>query len=637
MPLPFCRPPAVPSSRLLRGLRLGAVLAAALLARDAFALEKVSLQLKWQHQFQIAGFYAAQEKGYYRDAGLDVTLHELRRGAHPTEAVLSGQAQYGVGDTSLLLTRSIGHPVVVLASLFQHSPALLLVRAKPAGAPALKRNGTLMLQPNSLELQVFLHKRGTPAAGFTQLAHSDDPADLLTGKVDAMSATSTDLPYLLRGREALFHTLSPRSLGVDFYGDVLFTTEAELREHPARAAALRAATMRGWAYAMAHQAEIVDLIRARYPQRLSREHLLDEARQMVPLMESRVIEAGYSNPERWRAIAAAYADAGILPPGFRSDGFLYQAPGPDMRMLSIALGATLLLLLAAGAVAWRFARMGLALQTQHRALRATQDKLASAENLWRFALEGSGEGMWQWSRSGGEVLLSARYKELLGYREDEFEVRFKEWLQQVHPPDVPRFALEMARCERAPEAGQRTSVAMEFRMRCKDGSYKWMLGRGMVVARDGAGRPLRMTGTMADIGDRKAAEEDRVRSVLEASPEAMLVIDAEGRIRFANQLCAFGFGYPLGDLAVARSGNPGADPFLYFVQAGAFRSSEDAEAQRAKLSLLGVEAKVTEREQSGRQVYRVRVGPFDKKDDADRNKDKLEAGGVETALVRVQR
>ena len=64
---------------------------------------------------------------------------------------------------------------------------------------------------------------------------------------------------------------------------------------------------------------------------------------------------------------------------------------------------------------------------------------------------------------------------------------------------------------------------------------------------------------------------------------------------------------------------------------------EDAEAQRAKLSLMGVEAKVTEREQSGRTVYRVRVGPFDKKDDADRSKDKLDAGGLETALVRVQR
>jgi cell division protein FtsN len=92
---------------------------------------------------------------------------------------------------------------------------------------------------------------------------------------------------------------------------------------------------------------------------------------------------------------------------------------------------------------------------------------------------------------------------------------------------------------------------------------------------------------------------------------------------------------PLGDLAAARGG--GSDPFLYFVQAGAFRTSEDAEAQRAKLSLMGIEAKVTEREQSGRQVYRVRVGPFERKEEADRQKDKLDSGGFDTALVRVQR
>jgi cell division protein FtsN len=94
---------------------------------------------------------------------------------------------------------------------------------------------------------------------------------------------------------------------------------------------------------------------------------------------------------------------------------------------------------------------------------------------------------------------------------------------------------------------------------------------------------------------------------------------------------------PLGELASARSAAIGSDPFFYFVQAGAFRTPEDAEAQRAKLSLMGIEAKVTEREQSGRQVFRVRVGPFDKKDDADRSKERLEASGVETALVRVQR
>jgi cell division protein FtsN len=94
---------------------------------------------------------------------------------------------------------------------------------------------------------------------------------------------------------------------------------------------------------------------------------------------------------------------------------------------------------------------------------------------------------------------------------------------------------------------------------------------------------------------------------------------------------------PLGDLARARAAGPTVDPFTYFVQVGAFRNAEDAESQRAKLSLGGVEAKVSEREQSGRAVFRVRVGPFERKDDAERSKEKLEASGLETALVRVAR
>ena len=98
---------------------------------------------------------------------------------------------------------------------------------------------------------------------------------------------------------------------------------------------------------------------------------------------------------------------------------------------------------------------------------------------------------------------------------------------------------------------------------------------------------------------------------------------------------------PLGDLAKAKveglSSSPGVDPFSYFIQAGAFRTPEDAEQQRAKLLLLGMQAKVTEREQAGRTVYRVRLGPFDKKEDADKAKERLDNNSIETALVRVQR
>jgi cell division protein FtsN len=91
---------------------------------------------------------------------------------------------------------------------------------------------------------------------------------------------------------------------------------------------------------------------------------------------------------------------------------------------------------------------------------------------------------------------------------------------------------------------------------------------------------------------------------------------------------------PLGDLARAKAG---ADPFVYFVQAGAYRSEPEAQAQKAKLALKGLTSAVSERDQDGRTVYRVRLGPFDSKDDAEGTKKKLDSAKIDSALVRVQR
>lgn len=89
--------------------------------------------------------------------------------------------------------------------------------------------------------------------------------------------------------------------------------------------------------------------------------------------------------------------------------------------------------------------------------------------------------------------------------------------------------------------------------------------------------------------------------------------------------------------APAAASSAAADPFNYWVQAGAFRTPEDAEQQRAKLAMMGLVARVSERDQSGRVVYRVRLGPFDKKDEADKTKARVDSSGVEAALVRVQK
>ena len=101
-----------------------------LVLAPAWALEQVVLQLNWKHQFQFAGYYAAIEQGYFRDAGFEVTLRELQEGADPIQVVLDGDADFGVAASELALHRAQGKPVVALATIVQHSPLILLVNRR---------------------------------------------------------------------------------------------------------------------------------------------------------------------------------------------------------------------------------------------------------------------------------------------------------------------------------------------------------------------------------------------------------------------------------------------------------------------------------------------------------------------------
>ncbi|MCU6496372.1 PAS domain S-box protein [Rugamonas sp. A1-17] len=504
-------------------------------AQGALAAEKVSIQLKWMHQFQFAGYYAAQDQGYYRDVGLDVTLIEARPGVDPTLSVLEGRAQYGVGNTSLLVARGHGQPVVALASIFQHSASALLVRHDAGGKPPAWAGSRLMLAPNNEELLILLKKYGVRPDSLTQVPHSYNTDDLLEGRVDAMSVYMTEAPYLLERSNVGYELLSARTLGDDFYGDTLYTTESELREHPMRAQALREATLRGWRYAMAHQGEIADLIRARYPERHSREHLMYEAQHIAPLLEQGLIQLGYNNPERWRAIARTYIEQGMLPADFKLDGFLYQPQAGD-RLLRYAgpLAAALVLLLTAAAL-WQLRR-------QAAALRAARAELGDAERRASGALDSTGEGMWEWRLDTGTLTLSPRYGALLGYGDGEFAPTLEQWLDHVHPDDQARVERSI-QDHLASTTDLNNQIVSEHRMRTRDGGWIWVLARGMIVERDAAGRPLRATGTMADISERAAAEEARLCAVIDATPGAMLIADKSGRVRYANPACARSFGY----------------------------------------------------------------------------------------------
>ncbi len=314
---------------------------------NAAASEEVSIQLKWFHQFQFAGYYAAQEKGYFAEEGLEVTLRQRDPATSHINDVLEGKAEYGVADAGLVLSRLQGKPVVLLSQVFQHSP-LILMALKDSGirTPFDLAGKTIMvdLEGNSdAPLNAMLLKTLGGLDSVTIKPHSYRNEDLLEGKVDAMVGYLTDQPYWFEQRGRPVTVLDPRDYGIDFYGDNLFTTEEEIRTHPERVEKVVRAVQRGWAYALEHPEEIIDLILTRYDTRnLSRDHLQFEALQTRNIILPKFIEIGTYEPARFSKMAEVYALLGFADHAKVDQGFFHSPDDSEQpaRIDDVSLGLT---------------------------------------------------------------------------------------------------------------------------------------------------------------------------------------------------------------------------------------------------------------------------------------------------------
>ncbi|GLH73888.1 hypothetical protein GETHLI_23900 [Geothrix limicola] len=310
--------------------------------------ERVTLQLKWHHQFQFAGYYAAQQQGYYREAGLELEIHEGQPGIDVVQEVVSGRAQFGVGTSALLLARNQGRPVVILAAIFQHSPVILVARTGAGIGSVQDLPGKrLMIEKQSDELFAYMRKEGVSESSVTLLPHTFNPEDLIEGKVDCISAYLTDEPYFFDKVRFPYLVFTPRMGGIDFYGDNLFTSDGELKAHPERVKAFREASLKGWKYAMQHPEEITDLILARYGKGRGREYLLYEAQKMNMLLQPSLVDMGYMYRGRWQHIRDTYAELGLLPKGFDLDKVLYE-PEAGARQINRRLAVATAVLLGVG-------------------------------------------------------------------------------------------------------------------------------------------------------------------------------------------------------------------------------------------------------------------------------------------------
>lgn len=294
---------------------------------QAFAsnLRTVRLQLKWKHQYQFAGYYAAIEKGYYRDAGLDVQLLEAQPHETPFDAVAAGRAEFGTSTTDILIARSKGFKPVVLANIFQHSPHIIITK-EDSGIRYVhdlidKRIAT---EPFAADLYAFLLAEGMKPDRIKveELDFSMDK--FINGEVDAITAYSTDQLFPLQQAGYKLNILWPSSSGIDFYGDLLFTREELINKEPKLVERFRSASLKGWAYALNNQEELITLIYNKYSKRHSPEHLRFEANATGKLIQPDVVEIGYTNPGRWEHIIEAYKSMGYVDKDFSINGLLYR-------------------------------------------------------------------------------------------------------------------------------------------------------------------------------------------------------------------------------------------------------------------------------------------------------------------------
>ncbi len=510
---------------------------------EAQNLQKVTLQLKWKHQFQFAGYYAAIQQGYYREAGINVNLIEAVESQNPSEAVFDGKAEFGVSTSDILIMRSQGKKAVVLANIFQHSPQILLA-AKKSGIQHVHDliGKTIAMEQNAADIIAFLNDEGITTGKYIVDQHAFNADKLINGQIDAISAYSTDEPFVLNEANFEYTIISPQMGGIDFYGDVLFTTEALIRKEPVLVEKFREASLKGWKYAMENPEEIIELIYERYSQRHSREHLRFEANHMKNLIMPDVVEIGYSNPGRWESIGKTYKKLNMVNASFTLDGMFYaDYLKPKMNIPWRLIAGFLLILLVVASVTYFFYNVSRKLKNEIKSRLKIEKKLIESEEQYRSLVENSPDAIIIYK--DGKIVFAN--KECLGLLRagSADELTGKPVLQFVHP-DYHTIVIE--RMKNA-TTSEKALPPIEEKLIRIDGSE---------VDVEIIAIPIQLLSKPAvqviihDLTGRRLSEsalkesEEKYREMADLLPQIVFESDMQGKLTYVNKRAFNVLGYP---------------------------------------------------------------------------------------------
>ena len=258
-------------------------------------LSKVSLQLHWKYQFEFAGFIAAREKGFYKDAGLNVELKEYEFGQNIIKDVSLGKSNYGIYNSNILVEYIKKEPIQLISSYFKRSALVLITKPDIKYPKDLIGKKIMAAGKNDFDLNFnyIFSLQKIKIDDLHLIPHSFDVKDFAEDKVDAMTAFISDQPYKLDKLNIKYNIINPSEYGLFNLQLELFTSDKEASLHRDRTEAFKKASLRGWQYALNNPEEIIEIILKKYnTQNLSKEFLENEAIYTERLILPKMYEIG---------------------------------------------------------------------------------------------------------------------------------------------------------------------------------------------------------------------------------------------------------------------------------------------------------------------------------------------------------
>ena len=328
-------------SSVLKYLLIAFSIAISTVSQSAEELTPASLQLIWKHQFQFAGYYMAKHKGFYQDAGIELSIHEFENNEDPVELVLNGTRDFAVGRSTILSQRMKGADIVALLSTYQNSPLMLLTTKKSGiKTPADLLNKRIMMTSDAekqVELLAMLRQSNVSIRDFTRQEHSFDVNSLVRGETDAMASYLSNEPFQMDHLGEEYNIIHPKEFGFHMYSDLLFTSESLLQRNPALVESFRSATIKGWLYAFDHIEETAELILSDYNnQGRSKEALIFEGKELAKLAFDQEGNFGSISQEKLEVISQLYLLFNFISPNDKIGNFIYRPKVESQLSLSVS-------------------------------------------------------------------------------------------------------------------------------------------------------------------------------------------------------------------------------------------------------------------------------------------------------------